>query len=165
MSLRVEFIETSRRWRGALPARAIARQAIGAALRESGVELRRGAEVCVHLVGDADIRELNKQWRGRNASTNVLSFPAAQPDQVEAARLIGDIFIAFETVSREAKDEGKALADHFSHLVVHGFLHLLGFDHDADARAEAMEALEVRILAHIGVADPYALGELSGAPS
>jgi probable rRNA maturation factor len=163
MSLRIEFVETSRRWRGALPARALARRAIGAALRESGHELRRGAEVCVHLVGDADIRALNKQWRGRDASTNVLSFPAAPPERVDAAKLIGDIFIAFETVRREANDEGKALADHFCHLVVHGFLHLLGFDHDAEARAEAMEALEVRILAHVGVADPYALGELTDA--
>ncbi len=165
MSLRVEFVETSRRWRGALPARALARAAIAATLSESGRELRRGAEVCVHLVGDADIRALNKQWRGRNAPTNVLSFPAVAPEQIGAAKLLGDIFVAFETVSREAEDDGKPLADHFRHLVVHGFLHLLGFDHDVDVRAEAMEALEVRILARLGVVDPYALRELTDAAS
>jgi probable rRNA maturation factor len=165
MSLRVEFVETSRRWRGALPARAIAREAIAATLSESGRKLRRGAEVCVHLVGDTDIQALNKQWRGRDAATNVLSFPAAAPAEIGAARLLGDIFVAFDTVGREAEDEGKPLADHFRHLVVHGFLHLLGFDHEADARAEAMEALEVRILAGLGVADPYALRELADAAS
>lgn len=165
MSLRVEFVERSGRWRGALPARTLARHAIAAALGESGRELRRGAEVCVHLVGDADIRALNKQWRGRDASTNVLSFPAATLEEIGSAMLIGDIFLAFETVHREAHDEGKALADHFCHLVVHGFLHLLGFDHDADARADAMEALEVRVLARIGVANPYAFGELTDSAS
>lgn len=165
MSLRVEFVETSRRWRGALPARALAREAIAAALRESGRETRRGAEVCVHLVGDVHIRALNKQWRQRDAPTNVLSFPAAEAEQIGGAKLLGDIFIAFETVKREAEDDGKPLADHFRHLTVHGFLHLLGYDHDVDARAEAMEALEVRILAGLGVADPYALGELTDAAS
>lgn len=165
MSLRVEFVETSRRWRGALPARALAREAIAAALRESGRETRRGAEVCVHLVGDADIRALNKQWRQRDAPTNVLSFPAAEAEQIAGAKLLGDIFIAFETVKREAEDDGKPLADHFRHMTVHGFLHLLGYDHDVDARAEAMEALEVQILAGLGVPDPYALRELTDAAS
>jgi probable rRNA maturation factor len=165
MSLRVEFVETSRRWRGALPARALAREAIAATLRVSGRELRRGAEVCVHLAGDADIRALNKQWRGRDAPTNVLSFPVATPEQLGAAKLLGDIFIAFETISREADEDEKPIADHFRHLVVHGFLHLLGFDHDVEARADAMEALEARILAELGVADPYEQRELTGATS
>ena len=163
MILRVQFVETSRRWRGALPARALAREAIAATLRESGCETRRGAEVCVHLVGDADIRALNMQWRGRDAPTNVLSFPAVAPEQIGNARLLGDILFAFETVSHEAVEDSKSLADHFRHLVVHGFLHLLGFDHDDHARAEAMEAMEIGILAGLGVADPYALGELTDA--
>ncbi len=165
MSLRVEFIETSRRWRGVRGVRALAREAIATALRESGCELRRGAEVCVHLVGDADILALNKQWRGRDAPTNVLSFPTAAADEIGAAKLLGDIFIAFETIFREAEEEGKPLANHFRHLIVHGFLHLLGHDHDVDARADAMEALEVRVLARLGVADPYALSELTDAAS
>ena len=162
MSLRVDFVETSRAWRG-LAARGIARQAIAAAAVECGITLRRGAELCVHLVGDADIQTLNAQWRGINAPTNVLSFPAADPAGLREARLLGDVLIAFETVSREAEHERKALRDHYRHLVVHGFLHLLGFDHVEDGQAEAMEALETRVLARLGVADPYDSILLTGA--
>jgi probable rRNA maturation factor len=125
--------------------------------------LRRGAEVCVHLVGDADIQVLNAQWRGVDAPTNVLSFPAVEPARLGEARLLGDVLIAFETVSREAEHERKALRDHYRHLVVHGFLHLLGFDHVEDGQAEAMEALETRVLARLGVADPYDSIQLAGA--
>jgi probable rRNA maturation factor len=124
--------------------------------------LRRGAEICVHLVGDVDIQALNAQWRGVNAPTNVLSFPASDPARLRQARLLGDVLIAFETVSREAEQEQKTFADHYRHLVVHGFLHLLGFDHIEDAQAEAMEVLETRVLARLGVADPYAISELAG---
>ena len=162
MSVRVDFVETSRAWRG-LPARTLARQAIAAASIECGIALRRGAELCIHLVGDADIRALNAQWRGVDAPTNVLSFPAVEPVRVREARLLGDVLIAFETVSREAEQERKPLADHYRHLVVHGFLHLLGFDHVADDEGEAMEALETRVLARLGVADPYGSGQLAGA--
>jgi probable rRNA maturation factor len=160
MSPRVEFVETSRRWRGALPARTLARQAIAAAIEETGATLRRGAEVTVHLVGDSYIQALNAKWRGNDAPTNVLSFPAVEAAGIGRAMMLGDIFVAFETLSREAGDEGKTLADHFSHLVVHGFLHLLGHDHVSGEDAEAMEALEIRALARLGVADPYAAGEL-----
>jgi probable rRNA maturation factor len=161
MSLRIDFVETSRAWRG-LAARSIARQAIAAAAVECGITLRCGAEICVHLVGDADIQSLNAQWRGVNAPTNVLSFPAAEPARLRQARLLGDVLIAFETASREAEQEHKTFADHYRHLVVHGFLHLLGFDHIADAQAEAMEALETTVLARLGVADPYAASQLAG---
>ena len=163
MSVRVDFVESSRAWRRSLPARTLARQAIAAASIECGIALRRGAEVCVHLVGDADIQALNAQWRGINAPTNVLSFPAVGPASLRQARLLGDVLIAFETVSKEAEQEHKTFADHYRHLVVHGFLHLLGFDHVADAQAEAMEALETRVLARLGVADPYAASQLAGA--
>jgi len=162
MSVRVEFLETSRAWRG-VPARTLAREAIRAATVECGIALRRGAEVSVHLVGDADIRALNAKWRGVEAPTNVLSFPAVEARGLGEARLLGDVLIAFETVSREAEREQKALGDHFRHLVVHGFLHLLGFDHVEDGQAEAMEALETRVLARLGVADPYGSGQLAGA--
>jgi probable rRNA maturation factor len=164
MSVRVDFVQTSQRWRGALPARALARQAIAAAAAECGIALRRGAEVCVHLVGDAEIKALNARWRGRDAPTDVLSFPAVEPARVADARLLGDVLLAFETVSREAEQERKTLADHFRHLVVHGFLHLLGFDHVERGEAEAMEALEARALARLGVSDPYRSNELEDAP-
>ena len=126
MSLRVDFVETTRRWRGALPARTLARQAIAAALGESGVALRRGAEVSVHLSATRRYRRSTRNGAGKDAPTNVLSFPAADPARVGESKLLGDVLIAFETVVREAEEEGKTLADHFRHLVIHGFLHLLG---------------------------------------
>lgn len=165
MSVRVDFVETAKGWRGALPARSLARQAIAAAAGECGIALRRGAEVCVHLVGDAEIRALNARWRGKDAPTNVLAFPAVGAAEVGGARLLGDVLVALETVSREAEQEHKPLADHFRHLVVHGFLHLLGFDHVEDRQAEAMEAVETRALARIGVADPHPARELADADS
>lgn len=164
MSVRVEFVETFRRWRSALPARSLARQAIAAAEAESGLALRRGVEMCVHLVADADIQALNAEFRKKDAATNVLSFPAVDPARLPTSPLLGDVFVAFETLAREAEEEEKPLADHYRHLVIHGFLHLLGYDHVDPAEAEAMEALEVRALARLGVADPYAQRELVGAP-
>jgi len=161
--VKVEFLETSRLWRGALASRSLARQAIGAALIESGVKLRRGAEVTVHLVDDAEIRSVNAEWREKDAPTNVLSFPAVAASGLAEARLLGDVLIAFETVAREAADEDKTLPDHYRHLVVHGFLHLLGFDHIEAEAAEAMEGVERRALARLGVADPYAMSELEDA--
>ena len=155
MTPRVEFVATSPRWRAALPARSLARETIAVAAAESGVALSPGAELCVHLADDEHVRALNARWRGLDQPTNVLSFPAVAPAEIAKARLIGDVVLAFETLAREAADEGKPLADHYRHLVAHGFLHLIGFDHDEEAAAGRMEALETRILARLGVADPY----------
>ena len=107
------------------------------------------------LADDAAIRELNREWRGLDKPTNVLSFPATAPVLPGVPRHLGDIAIAYETVLREAEDEGKSVADHTAHLVVHGILHLLGEDHMEDEEAEAMERLEVAALARLGIADPY----------
>jgi probable rRNA maturation factor len=161
MGLRIEFVETASGWRRAGPVRRLAREAIAAAAEEAGVRLSGGAEMTVHLVDDARIHELNKQWRAKDAPTNVLSFPAAAPGGVSEARLLGDVFVALETVRREAEAEGKSLADHFRHLVAHGFLHLIGFDHETGEEAEAMERIEIRALARLGVADPYAGAEIA----
>jgi len=163
MTPRVEFVATSPRWRAALPARALARETIAAAVAESGVALARGAELCIHLADDEHIRALNARWRGLDKPTNVLSFPAAEPADLATARLIGDVVLAFETTAREAADEGKPLADHYRHLVAHGFLHLIGFDHEDDAEAQRMEAIETRTLARLGVADPYRAEEAADA--
>jgi probable rRNA maturation factor len=163
MKLRVEFVAASPRWRAALAARTLARQAIEASLAECGVALRPGAELCVNLADDERIRGLNARWRGRREATNVLSFPAVEAANIGQARLLGDIVLAFETVAREATAEGKPLADHYRHLVVHGFLHLIGFDHERDVDAQRMEAMETRILARLGVVDPYWASELEGA--
>ena len=106
---------------------------------------------------DSGIRTLNRDWRGIDKPTNVLSFPAAQTPAGRAQpRMLGDIAIAYEITRREAESEHKPFAHHLSHLAVHGFLHLIGYDHETDADAEKMESLERSILASLGVPDPYA---------
>jgi probable rRNA maturation factor len=117
--------------------------------------------VTVVVDDDARIRELNKLWRGLDKPTNVLSFPS--PDtQPGPERTLGDIAISYETAAREAAAEDKSFADHMAHLSVHGFLHLLGYDHESDDDAEEMEGLERIILARIGVSDPYVAHEAEG---
>ncbi len=115
-------------------------------------------EVTVVLTDDEEMRELNRTWRGKDAPTNVLSFPAGEPfgEAHGAPSPLGDIVLAGETVIEESKLRNIPAADHATHLVVHGMLHLLGFDHERDADAERMEALETKILAGLGIADPYA---------
>jgi len=110
--------------------------------------------LAVLLTDDASIRRLNAQWRHIDKPTNVLSFPPG-PQQQGPVKSLGDIAIAYETTAGEARDESKPFADHLAHLAVHGFLHLLGHDHETDATAEAMEHLERVILARLGVPDPY----------
>jgi probable rRNA maturation factor len=108
------------------------------------------------LTGDDEMRGLNRLWRGKDAPTNVLSFPA---DAKRDRGFLGDIVLAYETALREAKERDISLADHVSHLVVHGMLHLAGFDHEDDKDAARMEKVERTALAAIGVADPYAEDE------
>lgn len=115
----------------------------------------RAGSVVVLLTDDATVRDLNARFRDKDAPTNVLSFPAAPMDLPGQATPLGDLVLAHGVCAREARDQSKALADHLTHLVVHGTLHLLGHDHVDDAEAEAMEAHEVKILAALGVADPY----------
>ena len=117
---------------------------------------REALEVTILLADDASVRTLNARYRGRDMPTNVLSFPAEAEALPGEARLLGDIVLAFETCRREAAEQGKPLSDHLVHLVVHGTLHLLGYDHEEPAEAETMEALERRLLARMGVPDPYA---------
>ncbi|MGO3928974.1 rRNA maturation RNase YbeY [Rhodopseudomonas pseudopalustris] len=118
-----------------------------------------GAELAVMLTDDAGIQTLNANWRGFDKPTNVLSFPALQPTgklPEGAPRMLGDIAIAYQTTRREADEEGKPFNHHLSHLAVHGFLHLVGYDHETDSDAEEMEELERQILSRLGVPDPYA---------
>lgn len=138
--------------RAGLPAAASFRRWVDAALR--GARRRRPAELAIRLVGADEGRALNRDYRGRDYATNVLSFPAELPPGV-ALPLLGDLAICAPVVLREAAEQGKPVRDHFAHLTVHGVLHLLGHDHVEDRDAEAMEALEVRILAGLGIADPY----------
>ncbi|MFL6818848.1 MAG: rRNA maturation RNase YbeY [Bradyrhizobium sp.] len=120
-----------------------------------------GAELAVMLTDDTGIRTLNNNWRGIDKPTNVLSFPALPPSgesrsDNDAPRMLGDIAIAYETTRREADDEQKQFDHHLSHLAVHGFLHLIGYDHEKDQDAETMEALETEIMMQLGIPDPYA---------
>jgi probable rRNA maturation factor len=117
------------------------------------------ASACVAFSSNADVRALNAQYRGQDKPTNVLSFPAPPPPpghRPEGEPLfLGDVVLAAETVAAEARDQGIPIAHHIQHLVVHGVLHLLGYDHEDDSEAETMEALETRLLADLGVPDPY----------
>jgi probable rRNA maturation factor len=146
-------------WQAEPDAEAVIHRAIAAAAEtvDAGVG---EAELAVMLTDDAGIRTLNGNWRGIDKPTNVLSFPALQPTgrggPDDAPRMLGDIAIAYETTRKEADDEQKPFDHHLSHLAVHGFLHLIGYDHEKDADAEAMETLEQEILAQLGIPDPYA---------
>ena len=136
------------RWSQAVPdAEALTRRAAEAALAGE-----RGDNITVLLTDDDTVRELNGRFRGKDAPTNVLSFPAF--DNPEG--FLGDIALAFGVCTREAAEQGKSLAHHLQHLVAHGALHLVGYDHQSEAEAQAMEALEREILSGLGVPDPYA---------
>ncbi len=133
-------------WTAALPAAsAVVERAASAALDSVA------GDIVVLLTDNAAVQELNARFRGRDRPTNVLSFPAAE----SAAPHLGDLVLAFGVCAAEAEAQGKSLADHLSHLTVHGVLHLLGRDHEDEAEAESMEAEERAILASLGVADPY----------
>ncbi len=149
-------------WRGLPRARALARETIAAAIAESGFSQPDGAEVSLCLADDARLQALNLRWRGVDKPTNVLSFPAALPGGFGEPVTLGDIVLADETLAREANELGAPLADHYRHLVAHGFLHLIGYDHGSDEEAERMEALESRIMARLGAADPYAREVVDG---
>lgn len=131
-------------------------EAICLAAKRSALPIPPDSEVSLVLGNDAMIRGLNAQWRKRDKPTNVLSFAANDGLPPEDwSPLLGDIIIARETVEREADGQGKSFDDHLLHLAVHGMLHLLGLDHQNDADGDAMEALETRILAEMGIPDPY----------
>ncbi|HEV2514310.1 MAG TPA: rRNA maturation RNase YbeY [Devosia sp.] len=151
--LSIAFAVNAEGWPETLEA--VAETAIRAALQHSEAEVTGVTEVSVVLTDDAEQRELNRQWRGFDKSTNVLSFPQIEPF-APVSGLLGDITLARETVAKEAEEMGIAFEAHFTHLVVHGFLHLLGYDHIEEADAEEMEGLETEILQSLGIADPYA---------
>ena len=138
--------------RKGVPAAASFRRWVEAALK--GARRRKAAEVAIRIVDTDEGLALNRQYRGRDYATNVLSFPAELPPGVDLP-LLGDLVICAPVVNREAAEQGKKPVDHLAHMTVHGTLHLLGYDHIEDAEAEAMESLETRILAGLGISDPY----------
>jgi probable rRNA maturation factor len=146
----VEVVDPA--WLAAGDVDILAQDAIAATLVEVGKRVHPDAEISVRLCDDDEIRALNLAWRNKDKATNVLSFPSPAADR---GPLLGDIVVAFEYVSEEARDAGRSLRDHLAHMLVHGMLHLLGFDHENESEAEKMEALERRILAKLGIDDPY----------
>jgi probable rRNA maturation factor len=139
--------------RAGLPSAASFRRWAEAALR--GAKRRKPAELAIRIVDTDEGRALNRDYRNKDYATNVLSFPAELPPGV-ALPLIGDLAICAPMVLREAAEQGKRPRDHWAHLTIHGVLHLLGYDHIDEGEAEVMEALETRILAGLGITDPYA---------
>ncbi len=120
----------------------------------------RHAELCVRIVDLEESARLNQQYRRKHGATNVLSFPAELPEMLDSP-FIGDIVVCAPRVEMEAKQQHKIIHDHWAHLIVHGVLHLLGYDHDSADNAKRMESIEVQLLAHWGVADPYLTAQAS----
>lgn len=154
-------------WPAAIDWALLADRAAGAALAQTPfaglAHATIDVEVSVLFSDDAEVQCLNRDYRGKDKPTNVLSFPMLEPAEIAAPGapaggelLLGDIVLAAETVAREASEKRISVADHATHLIVHGLLHLLGYDHEDEGQAEHMEALETRALATMGVGDPYA---------
>jgi probable rRNA maturation factor len=157
----IDILVQSTRWRAQPRAKSTVLKAVAAA---AAALKQRDFELSVVLTGDNAIRALNRDWRGFDKPTNVLSFPSNPQPEPNARKttapsqspFIGDIVIAYETLAREAKAENKRFLHHLTHLTVHGFLHLMGYDHEVNREAEAMEQLERRVLAKLKIPDPYA---------
>jgi probable rRNA maturation factor len=152
----VEIVVEAGAWPAARSLRRLTEAAIAAAARKSGRTIAPNSEVAVVFADDAYVRALNRRFRGKDRRTNVLSFPMTAVARGSYGPLLGDIMLGHQTVKAEAEGQGVSLADHLTHLIVHGFLHLLGYDHAIEAEALAMERRETAILKGLGVADPYA---------
>ena len=158
-------IETDAEWDSSRDWASLARSAATAAIAESAFpqlgEGQRAVELSIRLTSDDEVHALNSEWRGKDKATNVLSFPMAEVDELETAvdagpeLMLGDIVLARGICATEAEDKGVPLESHAAHLMVHGTLHLLGYDHMDDDSASDMEAREVRALARLGISDPY----------
>ncbi|HTU13468.1 MAG TPA: rRNA maturation RNase YbeY [Allosphingosinicella sp.] len=158
MTILVES-DVSGDWDGKTGWPALAERAVLAAVAHSGFPDLADTEVSVKFTSDEEVRALNAAWRGKDKATNVLSFPMA--DEPEGAPMLGDIVLAAGVCRREAVEKNVAVETHAAHLVVHGALHLLGYDHEtSDEDAEAMEEIERKALASLGIADPYLVREV-----
>jgi probable rRNA maturation factor len=152
-------------WRRALPraaniVRSMATAALMHGLKDAPLRraiARRAVEVSIVLANNAAVQRLNRTYRGKDKPTNVLSFPAHGPDSGQGPCLLGDVIVAYGVAAQEARMEDKTLNAHLAHLVLHGVLHLLGYDHKDDRQAAVMERLETVIMARMGFADPYAI--------
>ena len=149
-----DIVVESDLWQAEPQAEATVRAAIAAAADfVNNAPSTRDGEVSILLADDSAVREVNRQWRGLDKPTNVLSFPAADTPATQGH--LGDIVIAYETLRKECDAEGRLFVHHLAHLTVHGFLHLIGYDHETDAQADEMESLESRIMAAMNMPDPW----------
>ncbi len=137
-----------------LPTKAQLQHWVDAALQHAQADKQNSAQLTVRIVDVAEGAQLNEKWRHKTGATNVLSFPFETPPQVKLP-LLGDIVICAPVITREAQQQDKPEQAHWAHIVVHGVLHLLGYDHIEDAQAEQMESLEIQILQHLGHPNPY----------
>lgn len=152
----VDVRVSDRRWVAALGCDA--KGFVGRVIQAAGARQGVRGDVAVLLTRDSEMRTLNKAWRAKDKPTNVLSFPAPA-----GFGSLGDVALGYDVIVEEAQAQGKSIANHTAHLLTHGFLHLLGFDHLTESEASAMEALERCILADLGIADPYEDSETEGA--
>ena len=151
-ALKIEVLVASGRWKYDEKIRSIVRRAVA---RAAATLSTTGTELAIVLTDDSAIRVLNRDWRGIDAATNVLSFPAKSARGSRLGQPLGDIVLAYETIAREARDGGKPFAHHVAHLAVHGFLHLIGYDHEREEDAATMERAESDILRQLAIPDPY----------
>ena len=161
MDFEIDILIEDPRWSEELHSiEALASRAVRAAYSQlSDAQAHDFSEVSLAFIDDKKIQSLNNSYRKKDAPTNVLSFPGTDLDGFRP--LLGDVVLAYETVTKEAMNRGIELKDHVIHLLVHGFLHLQGYDHQTDAEAKTMEALEIRILKGLGIANPYVKDEIS----
>ena len=152
MGLCIDIAVEHEAWRGLGDLETLAARAGAAVLLASAIHAADGVEWSIVLADDAFVRALNARWRGKDKPTNVLSFPTNEATRKHA---IGDVVVAWETSAREADERGWSMPNYLAHLLVHGLLHLLGYDHETDQEAEAMEAVEARALASLGIASPF----------
>ncbi|TXH33159.1 MAG: rRNA maturation RNase YbeY [Rhodospirillaceae bacterium] len=162
VALRIAVVIEEDDWQADLPAvsgllRKAARRAMAQARQDGWQGSRKAHELCIVLSDDRHVRQLNRDYRGKDKPTNVLSFAALDAGKPDSGMLwhLGDVILALGVVRKEAAKQRKALGDHLTHLVIHGVLHLLGYDHEEDAEAERMEALEIAALKRLGIGNPY----------
>ena len=136
----------------------LSRRIFEAAAKELSLQSKHSIEISLLFADDARVQPLNRDWRAMDKPTNVLSFPSVDLEPgATLPPVLGDIVLAYETIGREAEEERKPFDHHVSHLLLHGFLHLLGYDHQTEAEAARMEAIETRVLASLAIPDPYAV--------
>ncbi len=152
MGLSIDIAVEHDAWHALGDLDALAAHAATAVLAASGMAVAEGAEWSIVLADDAFVQDLNARWRGKDCATNVLSFPT---DAGARDHALGDVIVAWDTSAREAADRGWTVPDYLAHLLVHGLCHLLGLDHETDAEADAMEAVEASALARLGIASPF----------